>query len=429
MGDLNGDIDLNIQNYTVQDIEYFFGLEAIPNYTTSMVEQREYEIRTQLFNGGNFNSKFKRSFVEFISSAKERLVNTRNAPSPSTLQKNTRLDVVDFPKVNTNPLTRSPELITHPETPYLYSNPSEFFQGTLNPLNTRILTKSLTIDTKFRENMVSSTSSDFLIQLPLKLVQIVSMQVTSIEFPISFYGISESYGNNFLYISAEQTLPNSQNIEITTQVFVIPDGNYYAAELIDTLNALMGSNCTPDLENPFSFVHFSLDKESARVTVCTRTDLNPAIRSIMMDFTRTKGGVEDLTYPLTARLGWNLGFTSCNYLGSTTYVSDALVDPSPMRYVYLSVDDFNNSVNNGFVAAFSKSILNPNILARITINGEYFSVITDTTRNLVTEPRQYFGPVDIQRLHVRLFDDHGRILDMNNMNYSFCLTFKMLYNL
>jgi hypothetical protein len=49
--------------------------------------------------------------------------------------------------------------------------------------------------------------------------------------------------------------------------------------------------------------------------------------------------------------------------------------------------------------------------------------------NIVTEPRTYFGPVDIQRLRIRLFDDRGRLLNMNNTNYSFCLDLKMLYDL
>jgi hypothetical protein len=46
-----------------------------------------------------------------------------------------------------------------------------------------------------------------------------------------------------------------------------------------------------------------------------------------------------------------------------------------------------------------------------------------------TEPRRYFGPVDIQKLHIQVYDDHGRILNMNNANFSFCLMVKMLYDL
>jgi len=49
--------------------------------------------------------------------------------------------------------------------------------------------------------------------------------------------------------------------------------------------------------------------------------------------------------------------------------------------------------------------------------------------NIVTEPRNYFGPVDIQRLRIRIYDERGNILNMNNANFSFCLDFKMLYDL
>jgi hypothetical protein len=49
--------------------------------------------------------------------------------------------------------------------------------------------------------------------------------------------------------------------------------------------------------------------------------------------------------------------------------------------------------------------------------------------NIVSEPRRYFGPVDIQRLQIRLLDEHGRVLQMNNANFSFCLNLKTVYDL
>jgi hypothetical protein len=49
------------------------------------------------------------------------------------------------------------------------------------------------------------------------------------------------------------------------------------------------------------------------------------------------------------------------------------------------------------------------------------NVITNNEYMVITEPRKYFGPVDIQRLQIKLFDDHGRILDMNYSDFSFCL--------
>ena len=65
-------------------------------------------------------------------------------------------------------------------------------------------------------------------------------------------------------------------------------------------------------------------------------------------------------------------------------------------------------------------------MARISLSSEDFTVLME---NLITEPRKYFGPVDLQRLKIQLFDDHGRILDMNNCDYSFVINLKLLYDI
>jgi hypothetical protein len=128
-------------------------------------------------------------------------------------------------------------------------------------------------------------------------------------------------------------------------------------------------------------------------------------------------------------MGFNLGYLKGSYTGSTTHIADTIVEPSPIRYIYLAIDDFNNNVNNHFVSVFPDSILNANILARISIKGSYFSILMENDFNIVTEPRRYFGPVDLQRLHIRLLDEHGRVLQMNNANFSFCLNLKTAYDL
>jgi hypothetical protein len=86
-------------------------------------------------------------------------------------------------------------------------------------------------------------------------------------------------------------------------------------------------------------------------------------------------------------------------------------------------------VNNYFVSVFSKHAMSPNILARISIRGSYFSLIMDTDHKVISEPRTYFGPVDIQKLRVKLIDEYGRPIHMNNSNFSFSITLKMLYDL
>ena len=194
------DIDLDINNYTNTDIERFFKLDPKNKYTYSDVEMREYEIREQLLSSGHVDKKFKRDLIEFLKSAKDKLLSTDmskevDAPvfqSPESKQPRTSTNVGNSRIEN--------ELITREERKFNYSAPSEFFQGTLNPLNTRVVSKCVSIDTRFRDNFCNTKSSDFTIQLPSKLNKVVSMQLSALEFPMKFYAISASYGNNYLYI-------------------------------------------------------------------------------------------------------------------------------------------------------------------------------------------------------------------------------------
>jgi hypothetical protein len=111
------------------------------------------------------------------------------------------------------------------------------------------------------------------------------------------------------------------------------------------------------------------------------------------------------------------------------YISEKPIEANTNRYLYLAVDDFNKSVNELFITAFSKNEIKPNILARITNEGKSSeNMIINKEYAIITEPRKYFGPVDIQRLHVRLFDDYGRTINMNYCDYSFCLHFKIMYD-
>jgi hypothetical protein len=140
-------------------------------------------------------------------------------------------------------------------------------------------------------------------------------------------------------------------------------------------------------------------------------------------------GNQDRQTPLPLKLGWIMGYREGYYKGSYQYVSEGIVNLIGPRYIYLVVDDFNNSVNDGFYGAFTSSILNKNILARISLQGSVFNLLNQNNFNLITSPRQYFGPVDIQKLQVQLLDEYGRILDLNNMDYSFCLSFQTIYDL
>ena len=433
-------LDLDINNYSIKDLETFFKLKSKTKYSAADIELKEYHIRQQLLNSGHVNKRFKRELIEFLEIAKTRLtlLLTKPIPPPSVIPKNYKLDTMDVPR-SKEAMSRTEELIVRPETQFVYSNNSDFFPGQLNPLNTRIVTKCLNIDTRFRDNFYSTQSSDFTIQLPTKFNKVVSMQLSSLEFPVAFYGISEDYGNNYLTLAVQHTPIDVSGTELETsvQTFIIPDGNYNASDLINVFNEILcPMNNDATMKYPtsiFSYIQLSLDitssgSGSGKVTIGPSGQHASSIREMRMDFTLDKNGNKD-SLDVSSKIGWNLGFIKPKYRGKSSYTADTIIEPAAIRYVYLAIDDFNNSASNQFMSVFNKSIVHPDILARISIKGSYFSLIMESDFNIVTEPRRYFGPVDIQRLRVRIYDEHGRILPMNNSNYSFCLDLKMLYDL
>jgi hypothetical protein len=433
-------LDLDINNYSLKDIEKFFQLKPNSKYTSSEIELKEYNIREQLLKSGHINKRFKRNLIEFLTLAKQWLIfvkcNNGEIKRPTTIPKNYQLDPVDFPKSKESN-SRTDELIDRPNTQFVYSSNSDFFPGVINPLSTRIISKCLNIDTRFRDNLYNTQSSDFTIQLPTKFNKVVSMELSAIELPITFYGISASNGNNYINITLfyyYNDLPECSYKH--EKIFIIPDGSYTAPDLIEIINYVIKpkESCIKksDPDYLFNFISFEVDitasgSGSRKVTVGTKENELATLTEISLDFTKNIEGFPDNTN-ISTKIGWNLGFTKPKYTGEQFYVAETNIEPTT-KYVYLAIDDFNNHSNNHFVTAFNQSIMNTDILARISIKGSFISIITENDFNLVTEPRRYFGPVDIQRLRIRLFDEFGRILTMNHANYSFCLTLKLLYDL
>jgi hypothetical protein len=435
------DLDLDITNYSIKDLEKFFKLSNLKEYEASDIELREVELRETLLKSGAVDKKLKRDLITFLSTAKKWLITVKCDTSkytPTSLPKVPRLDQSDYLSKEGLHYHREGDLIERNKTQYMNTMVNEYYPGVLNPLSTRTITKCLTIDTRFRDNFYSTQSSDLTIQLPMKLSKVVSMQLSSVEIPITFYCISEAYGNNFLYLEVTYQMSLSSPEEQDSRVIAIPDGNYNAADLIFALNTVLSptqdDGITPLYpDSPYSYIQLVLDitatgSGTGKVYIQSSGDKANAIKNIKLDFTRNRWGEVDHA-DLSTRIGWNLGFLNRIYDGRTIYLSDSVIEPATVRYLYLAIDDFNNSVNNHFMTAFNKSILSPNILARISLKGSYFTMIMENDLNIVTEPRKYFGPVDIQKLRVQLLDDHGRILPMNNANYSFCLIFKTLYDL
>ena len=419
---MNSNFDLNINNYNRIELEELF--ELPPNHDETIIEIKETKLRQHIMNDRNVISSTKTNTLDFIDKVKKKLL--ENLKTNSTLNKNINnfKNIYNLDKtLNKSNITDagSTYIIENPITPYAQSSPSEFYQGTINPLNKRILKKNINIDTRFRENYYTTLSTNFHVNLPLKLSKVVSLQLSALELPNSFYIISQIYGNNFFVLEIVDEEP---------LIVTIPDGNYDYISLQKFINHFLSIQ-TGSYQN----IQFLADVNtpsgtgdrwgSAKMVVGSTN----GITDFSINFVTDRYGNDDKQTPLPLKFGWLIGFRDGYYENNTTYVSEGLINLLGPRYIYLVVDDFNNSVLDGFYGAFTSSIINKNIIARISLQGNVFNFLSKDNFSLITTPRQYFGPVDIQKLQIQLLDEYGRILNLNNMDYSFCLTFQTIYEL
>lgn len=257
--------------------------------------------------------------------------------------------------------------------------------------------RSLNIDTRFRENYYKTSSTDFHVSLPVRVKGVTKMKLCSLELPFTIYNVSASQGNNKFYLD---------NVSPPATI-ILPDGNY-TTDMIQT-----------ELNRQLSGVDVEaiVDKRTKRIVI---SSIDPA-QNFMLRFT------DSPTTNLQYTLGWMLGFRFGKYEGNSSYVSEAPYILKSPRYIFLRVDDYNNTANDSIMAAFNSSISTNNILAKISnaehIDDNIFMMTLEDKFVSGCKERTYSGPVDIEKLRIQLIDEFGRIVNLNGSDFSFSLEF------
>ena len=346
--------------------------------------------------------------------------------------------------------------------------------GIINPINYRTIKRAVNIDSRFRPNYYNTSSADQQITLPYKFEKVVNMRLASIELPLTYYAISESLGNNAFVVNWDNSGGEFQNSVLVK----IPDGNYQTyntntpngsggSEIESIMNgALLSSVAITPTDAPYNGVTIQSDASfNLRYTVDSTSgksvfalDVSGIDAGSLIDLINTgkleyqivfgvdSNGATTTNHPLPFFLGWELGYRMNIYdSGPGTVVGSNIILPSAIvseglfyikgpQYIFVAIDDYNNNVNNYYVSAYSDSINNRNILARINLsntgnaNGVYQTSETDGFSSQINRSRTYFGPVNIEKMRITLYDEYGRIINLNNMDWSCSLMFECMYS-
>ena len=315
--------------------------------------------------------------------------------------------------LNTTSRLNTLDSLVHNKTNIVYSAfPNSVAPGDLNSIKRITQLINLNLNSCFRHNYYASNPCDFQYFIPTEIKNVLSIRLASIEIPNAWYLFSHLKKNNTFNIIIEYC---------ETKVFqiVIPDGNYDSDSLQNYLNTTYFYEAEKD--NLLKYIKFSIDPYSFKTTF--ELTLNHP-----MNFSYSLKFVDDINQNIMNTMGWTLGFRLGSYLDiSGIITSEGLFDAGGDRYIYMAITDYqyNNNISN--IVGFDKSMLNEDIIAKIPIVNGKLSLLIDENNNPLAKSRKYNGPVNLSKLHIKVLDKFGKVIDFNNMDYSFTLELEVLY--
>ena len=458
-------VNLNIDEYRIQDLETFFMLPT-KNYDIQDVVHKKKMMCATADRDGTLSAPARANFHAFLDQALARIVQhllpIGSGKSVTGLPQNT-LSGDNGHFIINNPARDGVKNFDPSSRTGINLDDNGAPPGILNPIKVNTIKRAVNIDTRFRPNYYTTKSSDLQINLPTKVERAISMRLASIEIPISFYAVSSAFGNNVFKV----TWNWNNVIDASSAIITLTDGNYEVGNSDKTKAVRIEAEINTQL----------LASDAGVATVGKlnlRYEVNP-INGKSRFFQDPSGGLATTAIPFKIHfmvdkngvdisanesfqttLGWMLGYRSSSggvYTsngkeinnggvisggggtdGSGNIISEGICNVQGIRYIYVSIDDYVNSSNNYFTAAFANSVMAPNIITRINVADlaqdvtVYHYAQQEGYSTELDRSRSYFGPVDIQKMRVTLYDEYGRVVNLNYMDWSMELMFECVYS-
>lgn len=308
-----------------------------------------------------------------------------------------------------------------------------------NDLRKRIVN----IDSRFRTSLMASTT-DFYHKFETPYKNVIRARVASVEIPNMSYTFSEVHYKNTYFTIAAYDYGNI----LHTVIIKIRDGNYSAVDLLTEIQRQLNTL----LLNPFGiFIEIYPDPIQIKTWIVNRGSIQlptlpaqPAWPPITQTWKYLSANYT-VKAPLPVQLnfkvpslktriynngiGFNLGFRDIlynitkpgDYANSLGIKSESCIDVIGDMYNFLAVDDFHTVEQQTNENTFE-------CLAKIIIREEKGNVIYDDGSTLLSNDVVFPSPIDLKQIHIRLMDPYGKVVDLNDMNFSFSLELTEVMN-
>ena len=361
-------------------------------------------------------------------------------------------------------------------------------RDTLNPNYKNTVKRLLCIDSQYRPNIYNYTDSDtnecdFTVNLSEKLTNVVNIQFDNVSIPYTFYNIEQRKNNNFFYVDSSLVEVPDGNYTNDTLISKI-NAILLSMGINITLNITSQHKTRIVSTNNYTITFFnSLDFEESYV--CNSKDttqLNTkgnnnlgwylGFRNIIIDDQHIELSYSiTITTPLISQAipmipttkyftivvndynqnnanGTNVqSKLDLNYIKPTTYFNFQNT-PSNKTLDCLkcdNMDEYLNAKNRTLTRAqlYSRSevnknrtIMQPNYRIDCRTHNHVLAVIpfdpnTEFGKlyfnDKIDYKREYHGPVEIEKLHIQLYDDKGLLMNLNGNDWSIIMYTEHLY--
>ncbi len=465
--------DLDMNHYSVHDLLELFSLDSTASSDTIHKQTQQYIDNATKYN----HIALKQFYIEaqhkllhsYTKENAHHAVNTNYSKHSETTENVGNL-------YNVNSLEKSGPDFTHQKNTTV--NQVDYYKGDKNPIFKNTYHSIVNIDSAFREEISTSQSlntTSFKSTLTFALANVIEYSVYSIELPYAWYNFSSSYGNTSLIINHT--------------IITISDGNYTTTDLVSTINTELSDNGFSDVTltlnsttNKITITNSSTTTDYS-ITFYDITDpifinsLNDLHLGINLGFTLNKSITVSANSSLTATatiyiygskylllkindyslnrsssgiIGTMFKDNKCDYpsylsrdlpttsIGNNSNSVNVVNDSLPKRltqakaYTINAILDGRSSNTNTNASALDMS---SDIMMKIPIPDQT-AVLTHPNKSygetggfLSNYKREFFGKVNIFKLHTELLDDKGRIINLNGQNWSYTLLVKHLYQL
>uniref|UniRef100_A0A6C0EUG1 Uncharacterized protein n=1 Tax=viral metagenome TaxID=1070528 RepID=A0A6C0EUG1_9ZZZZ len=343
----------------------------------------------------------------------------------------------------------------------------------LNPDYKNTIKRLINIDSQY----IPINATNYVFKLSEKLVNVVSLELINLQIPVSIYNIEDRQGNNFFIITITTTGTPVDHI------ITIEDGCYTTDTLITSINNKLISNSIDvsfsinpingkTVINGSSIIIFYEDNLDEKIKINNTLGWMLGFRNYTVDASENPVSAYTIINTTTSEKVAYINNTKNITIVVNDFVqnqtSSTMVQTindfntiKPSSYIYkndnykeLNLDCINCSnlptymANNGGLTKaqlYSRSQINQN---KVIANHQNNYLEPNTSNDVLAivpfesstvrwghkyftdkneYKREYHGPVEIEKLQIKLYDDKGYEMDFNGSNWSMTLITEHLY--